>query len=153
MTLIETLAVVVILGIAATMSIGMVGPMSAAAQRREVVATATEFFERARLLAQRTGGAAVTAGETLTARPQGNPGMNADADELTIDRALPAGWSCALRQAPDSQRIEVFAISARGDSIDCVIELSNRRGDNIRIRRLGVSGQIRTQAITGGDSR
>lgn len=143
MTLLETIAVLVILSGVVTVSLGMIGPMSASASRREVIAVVEVFFDRARLLSQRSGGAVITAGEALTATPVRGSSGDPDASALVITRSLPEGWSCQIRERMDSPPIESMILSGNGAGVDCAVILANQRGDIIVIERLGAGGQMR----------
>ncbi len=143
MTLLETIAVLVILSGVVTASLGMIGPMSVAASRQQAVAVVESFFERARLLAVQSGGAMVTSEDSLNAVADDQKVDGSDLEYLVIKRALPNGWSCELRGNIDSISIDSLRILGSGVSVDCSVLLSNNRGDLIAIKRLGASGQTR----------
>jgi len=143
MTLLETIAVLVILSGVVTVSLGMIGPMSASASRLEAIANVETFFDRARLLAQRSGGAVLTAGETLTATPVRGSSGDAESIPLVITRSLPKGWSCQIRERVESPPIESMTLSGNGAGADCAVILSNQRGDIIVLELLGAGRQMR----------
>lgn len=133
-TLIELAAVLAILALAATLSIGAIGGTRGAHARHQAAGAVRDALERTRLLADGRGGAVLTLGGELSARPI-DPGVRPD--RIRLD--LPQGWTVALA---DQEQGGVVDFDADGSCADVVIELRGPDGRTQRLRLLGLSGQI-----------
>lgn len=152
LTLIETLAVCVVLALAATLSIGTASTLRGPQERHEAASAARDALRRARLAAQGPvfgGGAEIAFGESITIRASGaDPSLDAIGDTRSLDIiavALPVGWTCGLVDA-DRREITPGAIlrfDGSGRCADAWVVLRSRRGDLALVEVLGISGQTR----------
>lgn len=137
-TLFELLAVLVVLSAAAALAIGALGRASDAHRRRLAVETLHQALERARLLADGRGGATLTLGPTLIARPNSSP---AGLRYIEFARPLPHGWSSELRRNTVGQdQLDVIPFGPDGTCADHEIGLTSTNSESILIRLLGLTG-------------
>lgn len=144
LTLIETLAALVILSAAAAATIGVAGPMSATQRRLGAAETVRVALDRCRLVAQSAGGAELAFGTELLGRAARGPSDQAPGLRETRS-ALPMGWSAALvRPAREGQAPGAGALrfGASGLCADATIFLTGPQGASIRLELLGISGQV-----------
>lgn len=152
LTLIETLAVCVVLALAATLSIGTASTLRGPHERHEAASAARDALRRARVAAQSPvfgGGAEVAFGGSIMIGAIGaDPSRNALDDSRSLDAivvALPVGWTCGL---VDVDRREVaggatLRFDGSGRCADAWVALRSRRGDMALVEVLGLSGQTR----------
>ncbi len=147
MTLLETLLVVVILGAAVAATIGVAGPMSAGQQRLAAISAVREAHQRARLLAEVSGGGVeLSLGSALEARTRNG---------RTGRIQLPTGWRAELEVAEDATASLPF--DEGGASADAVVRLVGPNGAFAELDVLGISGQVVERrggdAVPGAETR
>lgn len=156
MTLVELVAALAIVGLAAAMVAGGLRP-HAARSRSHAIDALQEGLDRATLLARSGGGVAsrgsgesggriasgrsggggvvvVTVGREITAMQPGGT--------FRTQSALPRGWRVSLEGVSPEVK-HAFPIGADGSAPDAVFLLEHTDGTRIRLERLGLSGQWR----------
>lgn len=151
MTLVEVVAVVVVLAIATMTMLAASRPFSETHQRRAAVGAMRESLDRARLLAASDGD-----GADLRCAPSAMVASARVRPLPEIRTPLPSGWSAALRiEAPYARRVDahdrsdVLNIDAAGCSPDAEIVLRSPTA-SVWLTLLGLSGELHEQAAGDG---
>lgn len=142
LTLIEVLAVLVVLGLASGLSLGLSGSRGAQT-RQNAMAAVAEAMDHARVVAAREGGAWVMFGTNIMVSAEDQPrAIQGEAMPRTVAgiwlRALPSGWRSELDVPGGSPTLFVDAL---GCSSDARIALRNT-GQEIVLRLEGLSGRL-----------
>jgi type II secretory pathway pseudopilin PulG len=146
LTLLEIVAALVILALAAAATMGAASTLGRGHQQLAAIAAVESMIGRARLIAVNAGGAWIELGAAVVVEP-------ADESMPHAVGALPRGWSARLVPEPGGGPAEDgLELDAWGRSADAVIELSGPRGAAVRLRLLGLSGQILRLPLTGGEA-
>ncbi|MEQ9617533.1 MAG: hypothetical protein RLN60_05805 [Phycisphaerales bacterium] len=135
MTLLETLAVLVLLSTVATVAIGVLPSVGTATQQRVAILDLRASLERARTLATHGTGSEFRV-RTDAAEPIGS-------DVPLVVPTLPSGWSARVLDIATGEEERSLRFDSRGRSIDVRIELL-RSGEDIPafvFRVLGLTGQ------------
>lgn len=132
-TLVELIAVLIVLALAMGVLLVPGGPRWGASSRDEAAAAVRSALEQARMHARARGGARVEFGRTIVVVCEGEPRHRA---------TLPAGWMCRLTE-PGAD--ESLLLDARGFGPDCDLILGrtdNEHSTAIHLRVLGITGRV-----------
>lgn len=147
-TLVETLAVVVVLALGAGLTLATLPSWSAGAQRRHAHTTLDSALRTAVLRAESAGGCTLhlDAGALLLTEHDG-----AARNEPRRSRSfpLPSGWSCRIDGVHSLDDALIF--DGAGRSADALISLRSTRADELAFRWLGIAGTL-TPVPPGTDS-
>jgi len=149
MTMIELLAALVILSLAASVSIGVAGPLSEGQRRAAAIDAVNRALSRARLLAETHGGAQLTIddhGFTARAAQGGSETLARD-----VRVTLPVGFDGHFET--DGATTDSLRFDARGRCEDAIVILQRGGHTAVRIELLGISGQTRVLAAAAEDAR
>ena len=138
-SLIELLTTLMILSLAAMMTIGVAGPMAAGQRRAAAIGAVVQALEQARLIATARGGAALIAQRMALRIVPAGPGDEEHMTSLAIK--LPADWSAILKI--NGEPAEYLNFDASGRCRDARFELMSRGTAFATIELLGISGQTR----------
>ncbi|MBL0922081.1 MAG: prepilin-type N-terminal cleavage/methylation domain-containing protein [Phycisphaerales bacterium] len=137
-TLVELLAVVVLLGLVAALAVGVVGPLAAGQRRVLAESTLREAVQRARTTASRQGGCALRLGSELTIT-----GVRTSPSGRTATTSLPKGWAAhAGKSADEAGGPSTIAFGPDGVTQDSTIHLTGPRGERIALHLRGLSGAV-----------
>lgn len=144
LTLVELLAALSVLALAASLSIGALSGVRGAHGRLAAASAAEDALRRARLLARGEGSDVLVEVRegAIVARVAHGPDRVDDRGALDAARVpLPAGWTASVVGAPAP-----LAFDASGRCADALLALRARRGgreDLAAVEVLGLSGQTR----------
>ena len=149
LTLVELLVVAALLGLLAAMTVGVVGPLATAQRRILAESTMRESLQRARAIAVRRGGCALSLGEALSIRCVRGPSPGR-ASGPPAPIALPRGWSAMIdpdRTAEiaanrDERSPGSLEFGPDGVTADAEILLIGPRGERVALRVQGLSGAV-----------
>jgi len=143
LTLVEVVAVVCILAIAATIMLAAARPYSQTHQRHAAIGAVRETMERARILAAADGEGAelMVLGGVLVATPRSRPLPE-------VRAALGNGWTAQLYECrpgshttSEQDRVETLPMDALGCTIDAEMHLRSSF-TQVRLMLLGLSGEL-----------
>lgn len=139
LTLIEVLAVVVVLGLASGLTLGLSGSLEAQT-RQSAIATIYEAIDQGRLVAGRDGGAWMHFGAMVEVVAHGtNTIKQAPDDRRTVwFREMPHGWTAQLVNPRASSRLYVDSL---GCSMDARIVVEGPAG-RVALELEGLSGRM-----------
>lgn len=141
LSLIELLATLMILSMAAAMAIGIAGPMAAGQRQAAAVDAVAQALDRSRLLAVRDHGAAMHCHEGALRVSTSTDSSTEDPGRRSIQ--LPAGLNAGIEV--NGVDVEHLRFDHLGRCADAEIVIVNQESGVItdRIEVMGISGQMR----------
>jgi type II secretory pathway pseudopilin PulG len=139
---VELLAVVVILGLAMGVAVGVAGPMSSASSERAAIAGLTALLERARATALARGECSVLfdAATGAVALEQPGPG---NGEPMAVAVIIAPNWTALAFESDQwTTTLSTLRFDHEGRCRDVFIQLNGPRDATARVELLGATGQL-----------